>query len=175
MRTGATRTATCSVSHIEVPPLAWPSRNVRVPLRHCKWFRLHRFSSPSELGRGSTRGFRAVRVEGGHRLFPHCGYFSGARLLAVLPCDRSRCFRPGRMDLARSTLWSVFPHAPPRASSTTHRLAHDTRSDFNGKLVRFLHPDGADVAEGEPYVELEATPGAFAGPWVVHQDADEGV
>lgn len=32
----------------------------------------------------------------------------------------------------------------------------ELRSDFNGKLVRYLHPDGADVAEGEPFVELEA-------------------
>eukprot|EP00445_Apocalathium_hangoei_P043602 CAMPEP_0203975960 /NCGR_PEP_ID=MMETSP0359-20131031/100874_1 /ASSEMBLY_ACC=CAM_ASM_000338 /TAXON_ID=268821 /ORGANISM="Scrippsiella Hangoei, Strain SHTV-5" /LENGTH=2073 /DNA_ID=CAMNT_0050914163 /DNA_START=62 /DNA_END=6283 /DNA_ORIENTATION=+ len=32
----------------------------------------------------------------------------------------------------------------------------ELRSDFNGKLVRFLHADGADIQEGEPYVELEA-------------------
>mmetsp|Transcript_13466 Transcript_13466/g.36268 ORF Transcript_13466/g.36268 Transcript_13466/m.36268 type:complete len:2059 (-) Transcript_13466:87-6263(-) len=32
----------------------------------------------------------------------------------------------------------------------------ELRSDFNGKVVRYLHADGADVAEGEPFVELEA-------------------
>jgi len=32
----------------------------------------------------------------------------------------------------------------------------ELRSDFNGKLVRYLHADGADIKEGEPFVELEA-------------------
>merc|ERR1719324_187879 len=32
----------------------------------------------------------------------------------------------------------------------------ELRSEFNGKVVRFLHDDGAAVKEGEPYVELEA-------------------
>lgn len=32
----------------------------------------------------------------------------------------------------------------------------ELRSDFNGKLVRYLHADGADIKEGEPFAELEA-------------------
>eukprot|EP00928_Gymnodinium_smaydae_P014612 TRINITY_DN15382_c0_g1_i1.p1 TRINITY_DN15382_c0_g1~~TRINITY_DN15382_c0_g1_i1.p1 ORF type:complete len:2081 (+),score=604.78 TRINITY_DN15382_c0_g1_i1:101-6343(+) len=32
----------------------------------------------------------------------------------------------------------------------------ELRSDFNGKLVRYIHADGADVTEGEPFAELEA-------------------
>merc|ERR1719487_971573 len=32
----------------------------------------------------------------------------------------------------------------------------ELRSEFNGKVVRYLHADGADVEKDEPYVELEA-------------------
>eukprot|EP00931_Biecheleriopsis_adriatica_P068099 TRINITY_DN4212_c0_g1_i3.p1 TRINITY_DN4212_c0_g1~~TRINITY_DN4212_c0_g1_i3.p1 ORF type:complete len:2077 (+),score=502.62 TRINITY_DN4212_c0_g1_i3:244-6231(+) len=32
----------------------------------------------------------------------------------------------------------------------------ELRSDFNGKLVRYLHADGTDIKEGEAFVELEA-------------------
>merc|ERR1719217_1662154 len=32
----------------------------------------------------------------------------------------------------------------------------ELRSEFNGKVVRYLHADGADVDKDEPYVELEA-------------------
>jgi acetyl-CoA carboxylase/biotin carboxylase 1 len=32
----------------------------------------------------------------------------------------------------------------------------ELRSEFNGKVVRYLHQDGADVEKDEPYVELEA-------------------
>jgi acetyl-CoA carboxylase/biotin carboxylase 1 len=32
----------------------------------------------------------------------------------------------------------------------------ELRSEFNGKVVRYLHSDGADVEKDEPYVELEA-------------------
>merc|ERR1719420_837374 len=32
----------------------------------------------------------------------------------------------------------------------------ELRSEFNGKVVRYLHADGAEVEKDEPYVELEA-------------------
>jgi len=32
----------------------------------------------------------------------------------------------------------------------------ELRSDVNGKVVRYLHDEGADIAKGEPFVELEA-------------------
>jgi len=41
----------------------------------------------------------------------------------------------------------AFPHV---------RDPSELRSDFNGKLVRYLKADGEDVAEGEFFVELEA-------------------
>lgn len=41
----------------------------------------------------------------------------------------------------------AFPHV---------RDPSELRSDFNGKLVRYLHSDGDDVADGEPFAELEA-------------------
>jgi len=32
----------------------------------------------------------------------------------------------------------------------------ELRSEFNGKLVRYLHADGAEINEGDPFIELEA-------------------
>ena len=32
----------------------------------------------------------------------------------------------------------------------------ELRSDVNGKVVRYLHDEGAEVAKGESYIELEA-------------------
>mmetsp|Transcript_14117 Transcript_14117/g.35638 ORF Transcript_14117/g.35638 Transcript_14117/m.35638 type:complete len:2080 (+) Transcript_14117:58-6297(+) len=38
----------------------------------------------------------------------------------------------------------------------TLRDPSELRSEFNGKFVRFLHADGAEIEKGEPYAELEA-------------------
>eukprot|EP00972_Heterocapsa_arctica_P045963 6781467-Heterocapsa_arctica.AAC.1 len=38
----------------------------------------------------------------------------------------------------------------------TVRDPSELRSDFNGKLGRYLHADAADIADGEAFVELEA-------------------
>jgi len=41
-------------------------------------------------------------------------------------------------------------------SFPTLRDPSELRSDFNGKIVRYLHADGAEVSEGDPFIELEA-------------------
>merc|ERR1719487_2827189 len=51
--------------------------------------------------------------------------------------------------------------ASARASAATITFPNlrdpsELRSEFNGKVVRYLHADGAEVEKDEPYVELEA-------------------
>ena len=52
-----------------------------------------------------------------------------------------------RSDTGTSTNTVVFPNL---------RDPSELRSEFNGKLVRYLVPDGESVGKDEPYVELEA-------------------
>mmetsp|Transcript_38039 Transcript_38039/g.93045 ORF Transcript_38039/g.93045 Transcript_38039/m.93045 type:complete len:2078 (+) Transcript_38039:68-6301(+) len=45
------------------------------------------------------------------------------------------------------------------SSTVTFPVVRDPselRSEFNGKFVRYLHADGAEIEKGEPYAELEA-------------------
>merc|ERR1719389_386728 len=52
-----------------------------------------------------------------------------------------------RSDTGTSTNTVVFPNL---------RDPSELRSEFNGKLVRYLVADGESVGKDEPYVELEA-------------------
>ena len=62
----------------------------------------------------------------------------------------------------RTLLGSTPKHYPP-SHDKAFMLAKcevydpsELRSDVNGKVVRYLHDEGSEVAKGESYIELEA-------------------
>lgn len=66
-----------------------------------------------------------------------------------------------RNVLCRSAIEPSPPPHPPTPFSThfdrpPSPSSSELRSDITGKVVRFLQEDGADVASGDPFVEVEA-------------------
>lgn len=73
----------------------------------------------------------------------------------VLPwLDLTGHFLPLTTTLFPTPATSNLPSATIELSMQT--LFSELRSDITGKVVRFLQEDGADVASGEPFVEVEA-------------------